>query len=298
MAKTQSTDLAGAVERAGRAVVAIHARRRIPSSGIHWRTGVIVAANHTVQRDQDIAVTTADGSRVPATLAGRDPTTDLAVLTFDGAKLPTADIAGADALAVGAFALAVGRPGPLLTATFGIVSALGPEWRTWRGGVIDQLIRLDLRVADGFSGGALVTAAGTVAGLNTSGLTRGTAIAIPVSTVDRVTTQLLTAGHVARAYLGVGVQGPVRLPSALTTKLGLTADLAPIVVSVEPESPADRGGLLIGDILVEVDGGAVRDAGDLMTVLTADRIGQSLGARVVRGGALRDLTFTVGERPR
>jgi S1-C subfamily serine protease len=296
--KTLTSDLAGAVERAGRAVVAIHARRRIPSSGILWRPGVIATANHTLHREDDITVTTADGNRIPATLAGRDPTTDLAVLRIDAPNLPAAEIADSGALGVGSFVLAVGRPGLDLTATFGIVSALGAEWRTWRGGSIDRWIRLDLRIADGFSGGALVTPTGTIAGLNTSGLTRGSAIAIPTSTVDRVVTQLLTTGHVPRAYLGLGLQAGVRLPAALVTKLGRDSDLAPIIVSIESGSPADRGGLLVGDILADADKTAIHDASDLMDVLTADRIGKSLTVRVVRGGEPRELTVTVGERPR
>jgi S1-C subfamily serine protease len=298
MPKTPSTDLSAAVDRAGRAIVAIHARRRIPSSGIVWRTGVIVAANHTLHRDEDITVTTAEGARIPATLAGRDPTTDLAVLRVDASTLPTAEIADSDALGVGTFVLAVGRPGPAVTATFGIVSALGPEWRTWRGGSIDRWIRLDLRVADGFSGGALVTSAGTVAGLNTSGLTRGSAIAIPTATVERVVNQLLTTGHVPRAYLGLGLQAGVRLPAALVTKLGRDNDLAPIIVAIDSGSPADKGGLLVGDILADADKIAVHDASDLMGVLSADRIGKALTLRVVRGGEPRELALTVGERPR
>ena len=298
MAKTPPTDLPGAVERAGRAVVAIHARRRIPSSGIVWRTGVIATANHTLHREDDITVTTADGTLIPATLAGRDPTTDLAVLRVDASNLALAEIADSDALGVGSFVLAVGRPGAAVTATFGIVSALGPEWRTWRGGSIDRWIRLDLRVADGFSGGALVTSTGAVAGLNTSGLTRGSAIAIPTSTVERVVNQLLATGHVPRAYLGLGLQAGVRLPAALVTKLGRDTDLAPIIVSIEAGSPADKGGLLVGDILADADKTAVHDASDLMDVLSADRIGQSLTVRVVRGGEPRELALTVGERPR
>jgi serine protease DegQ len=299
MAQT-STDFAGAVERAGRAVVAIHARRRIPSSGIHWRTGVIVTANHTLHRDDDITVTTGDGTRVPATIAGRDPTTDLAVLKVNAGALPpaTAEVAAGDALGVGSLILAVGRPGSSLTATFGIVSALGGEWRTWRGGTIDRWIRLDVRIADGYSGGALVTPAGTIAGLNTSGLSRGSPVAIPVSTVERVVAQLLTTGHVPRAYLGLGLQAGVRLPAPLTAKLGRDNDLAPIIVSIESGSPADRGGILIGDILADVDKTTVHDASDLMNVLTADRIGKPLTVRVVRGGEPRELTVTVGERPR
>ncbi len=298
MTDIQSTDLAGAVARAGRAVVAIHARRRIPASGVLWRAGIVVGANHTIQRDEDIVVTTADGGRHTATIVGRDPTTDLAVLNLTGSGLPAADVADSGTLTVGTPVLAVGRPGADVTATFGIVSAIGPEWRTWRGGTIDRLIRLDLRVADGFSGGALVTAAGAIAGINTSELTRGGAIAIPGSTVDRVVTQLLATGRIPRAYLGLGLQAGIRLPEALVATIGREGNLAPIVVSVEPGSPADRGGLMIGDVLLSAGGSAVHDAGDLMDVLTADRIGKPVAVQVVRAGAPRELTLTVGERPR
>jgi S1-C subfamily serine protease len=278
-------DLASAVERAGRSIVAVHARQRIPSSGVHWRPGVVVAAHHTIKRDHDIKLTTADGTVVDAALAGRDPSTDLAVLRFEAAALPVADVAGRDAIRVGRLVLAVGRPGVNVTASHGIVSAVGGEWRTWRGGTIDRFVRLDLAVYDGFSGGALVTAEGEVAGVNTSGLARGAPITIPAVTVDRVVDELLARGRIARGYIGVGVQS-IRAPAAL------------IVVAVEPGSPADAAGIIVGDILTTVDGVSVTDAEDLMGVLGGHRIGQTVTARAIRGGEPRDLTVTIGERPR
>jgi serine protease DegQ len=292
-----SNDLAAAVDTVGRSVVAIHARRRIPASGVVWQPGVVVAAHHTVQRDDDITVSLHDGSSVSATLAGRDPSTDLAVLRLaDGAGAPPVAPA-AEPPRVGQLVLALGRPGGSVTASLGIVSAVGGEWRTWQGGAIDRFVRLDLAVYDGFSGGPLVDTAGRVIGLNTSGLARATAVTVPASTVTRVMGQLLARGHVARGWLGIATQ-PVRLPPALQRSLGSESDAGLVVVNVEPDSPADRGGVLIGDILIALDGRAVRDPGDVLAALGGEQIGHAVGLRIVRGGKAETVSVTVGERPR
>jgi S1-C subfamily serine protease len=292
-----SNDLAAAVETVGRSVVAIHARRRIPASGVVWQPGVVVAAHHTIQRDDDITVTLHDGSTTSATLAGRDPSTDLAVLRLaEGAAAPAATPA-AETPRVGQLALALGRPGTSITASLGIVSAVGGEWRTWQGGTIDRFVRLDLAVYDGFSGGALVDATGRVAGINTSGLARAAALTVPATTVSRVAAQLLARGHVARGWLGIATQ-PVRLPAALQRSAGTESEVGLVVVNVEPDSPADRGGLLIGDILLALDDRAVSDPGDVLAALGGDRIGQPIALTVARGGRAERLAVTVGERPR
>jgi len=292
-----SNDLAAAVDTVGRSVVAIHARRRIPASGVVWQPGVVVAAHHTIQRDDDITVTLHDGSSASATLAGRDSSTDLAVLRLaDGAGAPAASPAS-DPPRVGQLVLALGRPGTSVTASLGIVSAVGGEWRTWQGGTIDRFVRLDLAVYDGFSGGALVDACGRVVGINTSGLARATALTVPSSTVARVVAQLLARGHVARGWLGIATQ-PVRIPPALQRSLGTDAGLGLVVVNVEPDSPAERGGVLIGDILLALDDRTVSDPGDVLAALGGDRIGQPIGLKVARGGRAEQLTVTVGERPR
>jgi len=292
-----SNDLAAAVDTVGRSVVAIHARRRIPASGVVWQPGVVVAAHHTIQRDDDITVTLHDGGSASATLAGRDSSTDLAVLRLaDGAAAPAASPAP-EPPRVGQLVLALGRPGSSVTASLGIVSAVGGEWRTWQGGTIDRFVRLDLAVYDGFSGGALVDASGRVVGINTSGLARATALTVPASTVARVVAQLLARGHVARGWLGIATQ-PVRIPPALQRSLGTDAGLGLVVVNVEPDSPAERGGVLIGDILLALDDRTVSDPGDVLAALGGDRIGQPIGLKVARGGRAEQLTVTVGERPR
>ncbi|HYR72329.1 MAG TPA: trypsin-like peptidase domain-containing protein [Candidatus Acidoferrum sp.] len=287
-----SNDLAAAVERAAPAVVAVHARR-LPSTGIHWRPGIVVTAEHTVRTAEDITVTMADGRSLPAVLAGRDPGTDLAVLRVADAGSVVATLGDDAALKVGHMVLALGY-GP--RASWGVISALGPRWRSWRGGDIDRLVRLDLVLYPGFSGGPLVDAAGRVVGLNTSGLARETRLALPVTMVTRVADELLQKGHVSRGYLGLGMQ-PVRLPEPLRAQLGL-GDGALIVVMVEPSGPAARAGVLLGDVLVALDGEPVGDLDDVQARLGSDRVGAEISAVVLRGGVRTELRITVGEQPR
>lgn len=294
-----SDSLAAAVATAARSVVAVHARRRIPSSGVVWRPGIIVTAHHTLRRDQDITVTLPDGRSARATLAGRDPGTDLAVLRLDddpSRQLAVIEVAAPSALAVGRLALAVGRPGASVSVSFGIVSATGEAWRTWSGGEIDRFVRLDLNIYDGFSGGPLVDATGHALGINTSALARGLALTIPAATVDRVADQLLAQGRMRRGYLGVGMQ-PVRLPGSLRQALGVDHDVALMVVSLETGGPADRAGLLLGDVILNVGGRPVTDPGDVLAQLGADRVGEPLPMDVVRGGHRTAITVLVGERP-
>jgi len=290
-----SNELAGAVERIAPSIVAVHARRRLPSTGIHWRPGIVVTAEHTVRAEDGLTVETPDGRSHPATLVGRDPGTDLAVLRIttdlDGPPAPRGDDG---ALRVGHMVLALGY-GP--RASWGVISALGPRWRTWRGGEIDRLVRLDLVLYPGFSGGPLVDAAGHVVGVNTSALARDSRLAVPVTTVGRVVDELLRQGHVSRGYLGIGMQ-PVRLPDGLRAALGLPGDGGLIVVTVEPDGPAARAGLLLGDVLVALDGVPTADLDDVQGRLGGDRIGTTVTALVVRAGARAEVRVTVGERPR
>jgi S1-C subfamily serine protease len=288
-----SDDLAAAVQRASRGIVAIHARPRIPASGIYWRDGIVVATSHTIRKEQDIAITLPNGSRAVAQLVGRDGGTDLAVLRFDATPpkdaMTVAERASADALRVGSVVLAVGRPGDDgVTTSLGVISALSDKWRTWSGGEIDRFVRLDLSVYDGFSGGALVDADGGVLGVNCSALARGTPLTIPNATVDRVVDALLTRGHVARAYLGVAMQ-PARLTKSLADRLQLgDAPRGVLVIMVESESPADRAGLLVGDVIVAAGGISVAEPQDIAELLGAERVGATLPLSVVR--------VTVGER--
>jgi S1-C subfamily serine protease len=292
-----SNDLAGAVEYAARSVVAVYARPRTPSSGVHWRPGVIVTADHTVKRDEEISVGLPGGRMIPAVLAGRDASTDLAVLRLQGAECPAAEIGDAASLRVGHVVLAVARPGERgVSASWGVISALGGPWRTWHGGQIDQFIRPDVSLYPGFSGGPLVDAHGRVMGINTAG-PRNMVLTIPPSTVNRVVEQLLQKGRIARGYLGLGMQ-PVRLPESMQQALNLPRTGGVIIVAVESNSPAERAGLLIGDVLVALDGVPVSDTADVQALLGSERVGTAVGASIIRAGLLAERVITIGERPR
>ena len=290
-----SDDLAAAVAKASHSLVAIHARRRIPSTGVIWRPGIVVTAHHTIQREERITVTLADGTSVGATLAGRDPTTDIAVLRLNSEVGVPIERAATGAARVGQLVLALGMPGPAVTAALGVVSATGGEWRTWHGGRIDQFIRLDLAIYDGFSGGAAIDASGRMLGLNSSGLARASAMTIPLATVERVADQLLTSGRVRRGYIGLGVQ-PVRLPAGVVAAHALPREVGLMVVSIEEGAPAHAAGISLGDVVVACAGEAVADPSELLAALTGDRVGTSVTLRVLRGGAPQDIAVTVGER--
>lgn len=290
-----SAQLASAVEVAGNSVVAIHARRRIPSSGIVWRDGVVVSASHTVRRDDEITVTLPNGDSAVATIAGRDSATDLIALRVGGAKSYVAPKADSSSLRVGSLVLAVGRPGRNVTASFGIISAVGEGWRTWQGARIDRVLRLDLSVYDGFSGGPLVDASGAVLGLNNSALARGTPMALPAKAVDRVLDELLERGHVRRPFIGVAVQ-PVALSASTLKQHGLASDTGLLILSIADASPAEQGGILLGDVLLEANGQALVRPDDLLDALSSVPSGSALTLKVLRGGTIKSVSVTPADR--
>lgn len=290
-----SSQLAAAVETAGNSIVAIHARRRIPSSGILWRDGVIVSASHTVKRDDRVPITLPSGESATAEVAGRDSATDLVALRVQAPKSHVAPRADADALRVGSLVLAVGRPGRNIAASFGIISAIGEAWRTWQGARIDRILRLDLAVYDGFSGGSLVDASGAVLGLNNSALARGTPMALPATAVDRVVEELLERGHVSRPFIGVAVQ-PVALSGSLLKQHEIGHDTALLIVSVADGSPADGAGIFVGDVLLEANGKPLSRPTDLLDALASVLSGDSLNLRLLRGGMVKSLSITPTDR--
>jgi S1-C subfamily serine protease len=189
--------------------------------------------------------------------------------------------------------MALGRPGRHVMATLGIVSAIGEGWRTPAGGLLEGYVQPDTAMYPGFSGGPLVDVAGRFVGMNTSALARGMALTVATPTLRRVVEVLLAHGRVRRAYLGIGAQTG-RLPASIAQQAG--QDTAVLLVSVEAGSPADRGGLLLGDAVLAVDGHPVRVLDDLLTLLTGDLVGQRVSLRVLRAGQLQDIALVVGER--
>ena len=291
--KNLSDALAETVAAAGPGVVRVEARDRLPSSGIIWSSqGIVVTAHHVVERDENISLGLPSGGTVPATLVGRDPSTDLAVLRTEAADLAEPQWAGPDDLLVGHLVLALGRPGQNVRATMGIVGALGEAWRTPAGGSLDRYLQTDLVMYPGFSGGPLVNVEGRFLGLNTSSLLRGVSLTVPIPTVRRVVEAILSHGRIRRGYLGVGAQ-PTRLPEKLARQLGQETGL--LLVSVEPDSAADKGGLFLGDTIVALGGQPVQRLDDLLSTLGGEQIGKETPVRIVRGGQLQELKLVPAE---
>ena len=291
-----STDLANAVETISASVVRVEARRGNGSSGIIWTSdGHIVAADHTIEREDDIPIGLGDGRDVTAKLVARDPGSDLALLKVDTTDLHAATRATDADVRVGHLVLAVGRPGPAgVMASLGIVSALGGQWRTSRGSQIERFVRTDATLYPGFSGGPLIDSAGRVVGINSWTLSQGAGLAIPVGIVAGIVDQLLSGG-VRRAYLGVGTQS-VALPATLRSQIESHQETGLMLIAVEADGPAEQAGLLIGDILLSLDGKQLNDTDDLLQELSSDRVGKSGAFKLVRGGEVRDWNVQFGQR--
>jgi S1-C subfamily serine protease len=291
-----SEQIASTVEQAAQSIVAVHARRRFESSGVHWSPEIVVTADHTLRRDEGIEVTAPDGSRLAAQLVGRDPGTDLAVLRVKGLGIPVVKTGENPTTTPGSIVLAVGRTKDSAVAAFGVVSNLSGPSQTWRGGRLDQVIRLDVELHPAGAGGAVVDASGKLMGVATPALSRVSVFAIPVSTVTRVTDSLVAHGRVPRGYLGVGLQ-PIAIPEHLRSKLNLAGSTALIAITVENEGPAGRAGMSIGDILLELGGRATQRTQDVQAVLSSEAVGNKIKARILRGGNPVELEITIAERP-
>jgi S1-C subfamily serine protease len=274
-------------------VVRVEARRRLPSSGVAWAKGIVIASHHAVERDENIRIGLPDGKEVDAELAGRDPSTDIAVLKAATDHLPLPSWTDDGTLALAHVVVALGRPGEIPCANLGIISALGDEWRTYGGGRVERYVQTDIDLRPGFSGGLLLDGSGRAVGMNTSGLIRGRAMVVPTATLRRVVDAVLRKGHVQRGYLGIGSH-PVRLSGELEKLANQEAGL--IVVSVRPKGPAEKAGVMLGDVVLSLDGKSVSDVGGLIELLDEDRIGSDAKLRLVRAGELKDVQITIGAR--
>ncbi len=291
-----SDDLTQVVEKISRSVVAVNARRHLSSSGVYWRDGTVVTAAHSIRRTEDISVTLPSGQLVATSLAGADSSTDLAVLKINSEELAVPRFGDPMQLQVGHLVLAVGRGAQRgLNATLGMVGVLSGAWRTWRGGLIDQFIGLDLALHPGVAGGPLVDTHARVLGINTSAFSRNIAVAIPVSTVNRVVEQLLEKGYMSRGYLGLGMQS-VPLPEELKHALKLSVDSGLMVVTVDPDGPGGKAGVLFGDVIVSLGGVMVASMRDLQAFLEPESVGKPIAVSLIRGGQPVEVKVTVGER--
>jgi S1-C subfamily serine protease len=292
-----SNALAQATDRAAASAVAVHTEARGSSSGVVWRPGVIVTAEHALRRDEDIQITLPETRVVSAALAGRDASTDLVVLKCaEATSAVAAETSDLSTIKPGSLALVVGRTrasGPV--AALGAVSLVVAERRAWTGTALAPYIRLDIGLQPTAVGGAVVDAHGQIIGIATPRFARFGAIAVPSPIVNRVVDTLLQKGHIPRGYLGVGLQ-PVRLPDTLRRTLKSEDKTAAIVLEVEPGGPAHKAGVVIGDIFVALAGQAITRLEDVHRQLGAESIGKSLALKFVRGGALQEANIVVGER--
>jgi S1-C subfamily serine protease len=287
-----SASLADLVERAGHVAVGIDGRRRIGSSGFLWKPNVIVTAEHAIRREDEVSVILADGKRTSAEIAGRDTSTDIAVLRVNDTSAPP--LSPSPALRTGELVVAVGRHEPGVLAVTGIVSTSAGPWKTWRGGHVDSLLRLDIGAYPRSSGSMVIDAHGRFAGMLTTGLTRTAPVAIPAATIDRIAGELLEHGRIARGYLGIGLQ-PIALPPTFDKVLNRNQRAGVIVLSAEPGGPADSAGILPGDVVVEIAGQPIADTDDVQSALRGS-IGKELPVVIVRGGQRTEINVKVGER--
>jgi len=292
MLTSLSNQMADAVERIAKSLVMVNGRPRQPATGIAYADGLVLTADHVLEREDNLTIQTHDNRVLGAQIVGRDASTDLAVLRVQGLNVPLA--AAAAEARVGQLALAVGRPSPDgVMASLGVVSKIGGPVRMGRSGAtLERYLQTDATPYPGFSGGALVDANGAAFGLLTTGFGRGAAIVIPMDVALKVANTLTKQGYVKRGYLGI-VSQQVKLPPAQRSD---AQEYGLLVVRVEENSPAEKGGLLIGDILLAVEGQPINDADDLMAALHGDRVGKPVAVRVSRGGITQTLTVVVGQK--
>jgi len=290
-----SEAMAEAVENAGKATVMVNARRRMPASGILYASDLILTADHVVEREEDIKIVFGDNTEKSASLAGRDPGSDLAVLKVNGSAGIVAAMTKTPGR-VGQIVLALGRPtNEGIQASLGTISAVGGPVRTGRGAILEQYIRTDSIPYPGFSGGPLVAADGSVVGINTSGLGHGASLTIPAALAWKIGETLASHGHIRRGYLGIRSQ-TVEIPESARSSLKSQQETGLLIVGIEKDSPSSKGGLMVGDILTSVNGTPVLHHDELFAILTGEIVGRSTPIEVLRGGTKAVVNVVIGER--
>jgi len=275
-----SDELAALVQAAAPSIYTVNARRRLPATGIAISPNHLLTVSHVVEKDAGITVQGA-----PATVAGRDPGLDLCVLTVEGAHLTPA--ATAQTLPqVGSLALALGKPGPQVEAGLALVRAVHSQVST-HAGAFEHLIQSEATPYPGFSGGPLLNMSGEVAGINTSGLSMGALLTIPIGFALKVASALIQHGRLKKPYLGVRTQA---------VKLSGSEDTGLMVMGVEEDSPAQQAGLLIGDVLIALNGVPLTEHVALQSALLGAGGGSTVPVQLIRAGNAVTVQVAIGEQ--
>jgi S1-C subfamily serine protease len=290
---TQFSDaLAARAGAAKNTIVAIRLARQRHITGMVWRSGIIVTSEQSLPQKDEFEIVAAGGAALTARMAGRDPSTNIAILQPAEPIAPPSIVAGE--ARTGAVALAIGAAGTgEASARFGIVNLVGAEWHSSRGGLVDRRIVLDVRLARSEEGGPVLDAAGACLGMSTFG-PRGQVIAIPTATIERVVPLLLKDGRVARGWLGVALQA-VSVPDALRETADQSSGL--MVMSVVADGPAAQAGILAGDIILNVDGTSTHRLRNIARHFGSDSVGRKADLRLIRSGAVVTVSATIAERP-
>lgn len=291
-----SDSMVRAVNRAAMATVLVDARSRMPASGVVYQEDLVLTANHVVEREEQIQIGLPDGSQQTARVAGRDPSSDLCLLRLDKELALPAGILSPQEAQVGQFVLSLGRPtSEGIEASMGVVGSVGGPLRTTKGDMLERFIRTDAIPYPGFSGGPLVDSEGRVLGINTSGFGPGASLAIPVAHAFRVAQSLNEYGRVRRGFLGIRSQ-TVELTPQLQQRLGRSQPSALLLLGVERGQPADRAGLMVGDILAALDGKRIENHDALLDNLNGERVGRTVMMEILRGGQPVQVQVVIGER--
>ena len=294
--ETFSESLVELIAEAAAGVVAVKAAPYRVSSGVSLPDNLIAVCHHALKREGRVPIQNHQGKEGVAEVLGRDPSVDVAILRTEALTLKPLPIAEPSTLQPGALAAVVGMTadvGP--SASLGLVGAVGPARRTWRGGTLDQFLRLEVNLYPSQYGAAVVNAAGQLIGLATPALSRHSTIAVPAATLQRIASELLREGRIRQGYLGIGAQ-PVAIQASVAAKQPDLPQAGLILLSVEPDSPAETAGLQIGDILLELDAHRISSIEELQSLLRGDAVGKQVQAVVLRGGNVERVALTIAER--
>jgi serine protease Do len=287
-----SNEFASLVDAVAPSVVQVQGHRR-SVSGVVIQNDVVVTMVNAIRREDGLRVRRHDGYTIDVELAGWDPATGIGVLRASNLDVTPAPQA-TDTPRVGSLAIAVARSwSNSVTASAGTIAVIGGPLPTGRRRSIEQVLRTTARMHDGFAGGAFVGPSGGVIGITTASAIRGLGVVIPASIAWRAASDVLKHGRPRRGYLGIAGQAVELGPRH---RAGTGCERGLLVVGVNPGGPADDAGLLIGDVLIEVEGQPISSPDDLLDLLTADRVGRTIAARLLRGGAAQEVSLTVAER--